>query len=150
MLTRMNIHKWLMSAWMILLSCTLCSAQVSTSMQSTSTMLRTNYSGSTNTITQSAPTYRFQSTSTYQSAVRSSYSPSVNAPFAGSPTRYGVRKSSNPWDEDYNPEGDEENEGIGVAHEVPLGDTPWLLMALLALLYVGYKKHRASKATVCG
>ena len=129
MLKRMNINKWLLAAWMILLSCTLCPAQVYTSMRSTSNMMNVN-----------APTYQFQSTSTYHSAVSSSaYAPSVSAPFAAGPARR-ARTTYNPWSED--PEGDDENEAIGVAHTVPIGDIPWGLFVLLMLAYLALKRFR--------
>lgn len=125
---KMNTYKWLLAAWMILLSCTLCPAQVYTSMQSTSKMMNAN-----------APSYQFQSTSTYRSAVSSVYTPNVSAPFAaGSPAR-GIRTTYDPWSE-WNEE-DEENEAIGVAHEVPMGETPWGCLLLLIVAYLVCKRR---------
>ena len=75
------------------------------------------------------PNYQFRSTSTYKPIVgqtpyvsRSTYSPGASRP-----------RRSSPWDE--------EGEGIGNIY-TPVGDVPFVLMALMAGLYVIWKKKR--------
>ena len=135
MLNRMNRYKWLLAAW-IILSSTLCPAQVYTSMQSTSSMMNANCSGATNTGSrQGVPAYRFQSTSTgYSGVSASAYAPKVSEPYASNPYGSGKRKSS-PWDSDP----DEDNE-IGVANQVPIGDIPLGLFVLLLFGYLALKR----------
>ena len=66
----------------------------------------------------------------------SAYSSQVSAPFTGSTPMNSPRRKS-PWDE--NPEGEDE---IGVAYKPPVGDTPWIVMALLLTAYVVIKKRK--------
>jgi hypothetical protein len=64
----------------------------------------------------------------------SAYSSQVSAPFTGSTPMSSPRRKS-PWDE---PDGEE----IGVAYKPPVGDTPWIVMALLLMAYVVIKKRK--------
>ena len=78
------------------------------------------------------PNYQFRSTSTYQPVVgqtpyisRSTYTPGASRP----------RRS--PWDEE------EGSMGPGVGNiPTPIGDAPLILMALMAGIYVIWKKRR--------
>ena len=82
----------------------------------------------------SAPTYQFRTTSAYINTIGESRS----AGFAA--TNSGPRRSSSsPW------EWSEDDNAIGeVPDPVPVGDTPWWLMLLLAAGYVAFRSRKRS------
>lgn len=94
------------------------------------------------------PSCQFRSTSSFAPAMGSSaYSSTVYSPGASSPAYAGRRKAegdppTNPWDEDVDPStGDPNDQGIGNLY-TPVGDVPFVLMAVMIGLYVIWKKNR--------
>jgi len=79
------------------------------------------------------PNYQFRSTSTYKPIVgqtpyvsRTTYSPGASRP-----------RRNNPWDDSGDPTG----QGVGNV-DTPIGDIPYILMAVMAGIYVIWKKKR--------
>ena len=81
----------------------------------------------------SAPTYRFYTTSPYINTIAESRANSLDL------NNRPRRTSSSPWEwsDDDNPIGE-------VDDPVPVGDTPWWLMLLLAAGYVAFRSRKKS------
>lgn len=129
---RQNRHRWLITAWFLIMGCLLTvvyGQQYGTLYKGISTTYRSAYAS---VPASSAPTYEFQSTSTYVES-GSTYAPVVSAPFATLPGKMGgsIRKGL----------GDPEGEEVGTVTQPPVGE-PWilLLLALMYLIYTVYKK----------
>lgn len=129
---RQNRHRWLITAWFLIMGCLLTvvyGQQYGTLYKGVSTTYRSAYAS---VPASSAPTYEFQSTSTYVES-GSTYAPVVSAPFATLPGKMGgsIRKGL----------GDPEEDPVGQVTKPPVGE-PWilLLLALVYLIYTVYKK----------
>ena len=137
---RSDIHRWLLTVWLILWGCLLSpvSAQKYGRTYKGSIQYRMYRQPSANT---TLPTYEFQSTSAYSPASSgSAYAPQVSAPYA---TRVGSSKPKRAWGDPEDDTGwtpsDGEDWGIGeVAEKAPIGE-PWILL-LLAMTYIVYKR----------
>ena len=94
-------------------------------------------STATTSYVSAAPTYQFRSTSMYITSSGESESDNPNNPILGS----GRIRRTSPWDWS---EGDDP---IGeVPDPLPLGDSPWWLMLLLAAVYIAFRRLRQRKA----
>ena len=82
------------------------------------------------------PNYQFRSTSTYRPVVgQTSYTSRSTTYYPGA----SRPRRSSPWDD----EGDPSGLGVGeVDDPAPIGDIPYILMALMAGIYVIWKKNR--------
>ena len=94
-------------------------------------------SAATTSYVSAAPTYQFRSTSMYITSSGESESDNPNNPILGS----GRIRRTSPWDWS---EGDDP---IGeVPDPLPVGDSPWCLMLLLAAAYIAFRRLRQRKA----
>ena len=137
---RKNRHRWLITAWFLIMGCT----QLARAVTYTPTFVNTRgYNPEAYNVSikdEGLPAYQFQSTSTSMES-GSTYAPLVSAPFATLPGKMGgIRRGIG------DPEGDPEAGGvdyeIGVIPDpTPVGE-PWilLLLALVYLIYTVYKK----------
>jgi hypothetical protein len=132
---RQNRHRWLITAWFLIMGCLLTvvyGQQYGTLYKGISTTYRSAYAS---VPASSAPTYEFQSTSTYVES-GSTYAPVVSAPFATLPGKMGGSMRKSMWD------GDPDDNELGTVDDpTPVGE-PWilLLLALMYLIYTVYKK----------
>lgn len=91
-------------------------------------------STATTSYVSAAPTYQFRSTSMY---ITSSGESESDNPLLGS----GRSRRTSPWD------WGEEDDPIGeVPDPLPVGDSPWCLMLLLAAAYIAFRRLRQRKA----
>ena len=127
---KQTLHRWLLTAWVILWGWTASFAFE----QAYGTTL---------------PAYTFQSTSAYMRTVSSSaYTSTISTPFAAAPTRVGHIRKSLGDPEDGTSFGDPEGESgqgyaIGeIADPAPIGDVPFALMAVLVGIYAILMKKR--------
>lgn len=157
MLTRLDIFKWLLAAW-IMLGADVCAvwAYTPTSQTTQTYQLHTVSSamvssygasgggaaassfttGSSHSRTAVQPTYQFQSTSAFSIPTRTTTTFTPLADQAANGPRSGrIRKSGNPWEED---PGDDDNP-IGVVPE-PIGSP--LVLLVLAMLYLAVRIYR--------
>ena len=128
------IHKWLLTAWFMLLGCTLSvvsGQQYGSPYKHTSNRQVTHPSIQNNP----APAYRFQSTSSINSVVgNNAYVPPVNEPFAAS------IKSNSPLRRSWDDPDDESREGVGeIPNPSPIGEP--LVLFVMALLYLLWRKY---------
>lgn len=131
------IHKWLLTAWFMLLGCTL---SVVSGQQYGSPYKQASNRPVTHPSIQNnpAPAYRFQSTSSINSVVgNNAYVPPVNEPFAASiKSNSPLRRS---WD-DPDDEGGSGEGGIAVIpNPSPIGGP--LVLFVMALLYLLWRKY---------
>jgi hypothetical protein len=85
----------------------------------------------------SAPTYQFRTTSAYINTIGESRANSLDL------NNLPRRTSSSPFD------WSEDDDAIGeVPDPVPVGDTPWFLMLLLAAGYVAFRSLRRREARI--
>ena len=159
MLTRLDIFKWLLAAWLVL-GVSVCAAWAYTpTSQTTQTYQLHTVSatvssygasgggaaassfttGSSYNRTAVQPTYQFQSTSAFSipTSTTTTFTPLADQA-ANGPRSGRIRKGGNPWDED---PGDDDNP-IGVVPE-PIG-SPLVLLAL-AMLYLALRLYRRRK-----
>lgn len=131
---RKNRHRWLITAWFLIMGCT----QLARAVTYTPTFVNTRgYNPEAYNVSikdEGLPAYQFQSTSTSMES-GSTYAPVVSAPFATLPGKMGgsIRKDGFG--------GIGEEDPIGQVSESPVGE-PWilLLLALMYLIYTVYKK----------
>ena len=91
-------------------------------------------SAATTSYVSAAPAYQFRSTSVY---IASSGESESDNPLLGS----GLSRRTSPWD------WSEEDDPIGeVPDPLPVGDSPWCLMLLLAAAYIAFRRLRQRKA----
>jgi hypothetical protein len=85
--------------------------------------------------------YQFRSTSAYRSTLAEERNYSRL-------DIVGARRSgSSVWDDDYDfPDFGEEDLPIGTLSEQPVGDTPWVIMLLLAAGYIAFRQRRLRKS----
>jgi hypothetical protein len=85
--------------------------------------------------------YQFRSTSAYRSTLAEERNYS-RLDIAGA-----RRSGSSVWDEEYDFPGigDDDNP-VGTLSEQPVGDTPWVIMLLLAAGYIAFRQRRLRKA----
>ena len=129
---RKNRHRWLITAWFLIMGCT----QLARAVTYTPTFVNTRgYNPEAYNVSikdEGLPAYQFQSTSTSMES-GSTYAPLVSAPFATLPGKMGgsIRKGFE------DPDGDP----VGQVTKPPVGE-PWilLLLALVYLIYTVYKK----------
>lgn len=91
------------------------------------------------------PSYQFHSTSSTPMMGSTRYSSTIYTPGATSP--YGPRKVkyNDPWNEDYDPEGNPQGEEIGQVN-TPIGDiTPWMVMAGICALIIYCRERKRKK-----
>jgi len=140
------IHKWLLTAWFMLLGCTLSvvsGQQYGSPYKHTSNRQVTHPSIQNNP----APAYRFQSTSSINSVVgNNAYVPPVNEPFAAS------IKSNSPLRRSWGDPDDEGGSGEGIGelpNPSPIGGPLVLfVMALLYLLWRGYRFNSSRREQI--
>ena len=145
---KLTLHRWLLTAWLMLWGCLLSVAfgqqygtlyRGSTYYPTVTSSSRSSSPASAYIRSSSAPTYDFQSTSSQRmmNGGTTISASQVCAPFASRPAQSGALRSG--W-------GDPEDPGTGgyesgvVPDPAPIGE-PWALMvmALLFLLWSGYK-----------